>query len=115
MIHVLFQFSIPFGSNTDNNGITCLDLLDVGKGFLVNVPLGCQCDDRNTFYDQSKCTMLQLTRSIGLCVDVRNLLELECSLEGYGIVKTAADVENILIEPVLLGKCLDGINVRQDL
>ena len=115
VIDVFLKLPIALGSNADDDGVARLDLLDVGERLLVDVALRCECDHRNALDDQRERAVLQLARRICLGVDVGNLLELQRTLKRDGIVQTAPDVKDILVEAVLLRKGLDRIDIGQDL
>ena len=55
--------------------------------------------------------MLELAGCIRLCMDVRDLFELQRALESDIVVEQTADVEDVLIEAVLLRERLDRIDI----
>ena len=59
--------------------------------------------------------MLELARRIRLCMNVGDLLELECAFKRNGVVQTTPDVEHILVKTVLFRKGLDRVDIGQDL
>src|SRR5690606_39690643 len=59
--------------------------------------LWCQVYDAQALLDQRQSSVLLLRVGIGLGVNVGNLLQLEGTLQGNGVVETSADVEQVLV------------------
>ena len=79
------------------------DLLDVGEGFFVfedgggvGGVLGGDADDGEVFVDEGVGAVLHLAGGVAFGVDVGDLLELEGTLEGDGVVDAAAEEEEVI-------------------
>ena len=58
MVGILLQLCIAYSGDADNNGIACLDFLDVGERLFVNISLRSKRDHRNPLNDQCKRAVL---------------------------------------------------------
>ena len=109
MVDVLLKLRIAFCRDADDDSVTCLDFLDIRQRLLVDALLRRQSDDRHALDDQGQRAVLELAGCICLCMDVRDLFELQCALESDIIVEQTADVEDNLIEAGLLRARLEWI------
>ena len=80
----------------DDPRTAALGLLGVGDGLFVHLLLGGQRDDRHTVGDEADGTVLELTGSVGVRVDVADLLELQAAFQREGVVEAAPDEEAAL-------------------
>ena len=115
VIDIFLKLRISRCRNTDDNGIACLDLLDIGECLLVDIALRCKRDHGHALNDQRECSVLEFARRIRLGMDVGDLLEFQCALKRNGVIQPTTNVEDILVEAVLLRKGLDRVDVRQNL
>ncbi|MNM63944.1 hypothetical protein D3C81_753200 [compost metagenome] len=87
--------------------------LDVADGFLEHGFLGRKRDDRNAFLNQSQCAVLQLASGVRFGVNVGNLFQLQRAFLHDGIVKAAADKEQMLVAGDLLRVSFHRIGLSQ--
>lgn len=82
----------------------------VGVEGLLEEVIACKDhDDGEVLVDQSKHTVLELTRHDRLAVEVRDFLDLQSTLEGSGeLATTAEQEERLLVLEGLLAQGLDG-------
>lgn len=77
---------------------------------LEEVVAGQDHDDGQVLVDQSQHTVLQLTRHDSLTVQVRDLLDLEGTLQSSGVLRAAAEQQQrLLVLKLLLAHVLDGL------
>src|SRR5215212_9700858 len=91
----------------DDGAAARFRLLDVPQHLLEDVIVRRDRDDRHLLVDERDRAVLHLPRGIPFRVDVRDLLQLQRSLESYWIVDAAPEIEKVaaLVEPLcnLLG------------
>ena len=69
-VHLIFRFILSVSSQAHQVCTTALAFQHVADGFFVQLTLGKNADDQCSLLNQADGTMLQLTRSVGLGVDV---------------------------------------------
>src|SRR6266851_4393268 len=73
------------GSANTNSLPPRAHLLKIGFELLEQLIVGRHRDHRHVFVDQRQGTMLELRRGVAFCVDVRDFLELQRTLQGNGM------------------------------
>ena len=114
-IHGILDIVFSVGGDAAQVRAAGLALDHVGESLLVELVLGEDADDQRAVLDEADGAVLEFPGSIGLAVDVADLLELKAPLEADGIVDAAADEEGILRMGILCGEPLDAFLVAEDL
>src|SRR3954447_23356372 len=86
---------VAFRGDRDHRPAARLRLLDVADHLLEHVVVRGNRDDRHLLVDQRDRSVLHLARRVALGVDVRDLLQLQRSLEGDGIVDPPPEIQDV--------------------
>ena len=92
-----------WSSATGNDLLVCVERLG------EDVVTGKDHDDREVLVDQSQDTVLELARHDSLAVKVRDLLDLESTLERGSVLRATAEKQQGLLVLEPLAKLLDGL------
>ena len=113
MVRIFFQRGVALKADGNNHSLACFNLLQVADGFIIYIHLRCQYNYRHTGNNQRQGAVLQLTCRVSLRMNVGNLLQLQRTLQRYGIIKAASQEEGILTAAVFTGKHLNLVHVFQ--
>mmetsp|Transcript_36236 Transcript_36236/g.95523 ORF Transcript_36236/g.95523 Transcript_36236/m.95523 type:complete len:523 (-) Transcript_36236:461-2029(-) len=91
------EVRVPLVGDRDHRAVACEDLFDIRRELqVVRIRAGRDDDDRHEGVDEGDGAVLHLGRRVSLSVNIRDLLELERSLERHGEVEPAAEVEEVV-------------------
>lgn len=97
----------------DDIGASRLRLTDIGNDLPVDIFLRGDRDHGNTVLNKGNRSVLELTRRIGLRMNIRDLLELQSSFHRNPVIEAAADVEDISCVDQPFCECGDSVLITE--
>src|SRR5688572_33189540 len=88
---------VPLGDDGNHEAIARLYFLNVAGHARQRRPAGCDRHDGSARFDERNRTMLHLARGIPFRVLIGDLLELEGAFEGHRVLKTTAEIQEVLL------------------
>ena len=105
----VFNVVMTVGGQAHQVCAAALALDHIADSFFVEVALGQDTDDQGAVLDEADGAVLQLTRGVGLGVDVADFFHFQAALQGDGIIDTASDKEDVVGCGLLGGEPLEAL------
>src|SRR5687768_3221648 len=97
---------VTFGDEPDDLAVASCGFLQVAECALAMSIPGHERDDGKTLLDERDGAVLHLPGRVSLCVNVRDLLELESSFESDRVERPSAEIQRVRRLIMLLGEPL---------